>query len=104
MEENNDAYIYIVINNINPVDFQSMIIKYKSWDKFIEDIQNIDFCENINGTMNGLLHPRNAIATIDFKDDFHAKYHFESPLLKNQYSTAYVIKVDDMDCMLEQKV
>lgn len=33
----------------------SFVIKYKSWDKFINDIQDINFKEQINGTMCGLL-------------------------------------------------
>lgn len=103
-ENQNDDYVYIIITNNNPEDFQSMVIKYKSWDKFITDIQDINYIERINGTLIGLLHPRNAVATIDFKDDFHAKYHFNSSLLRNSYTTAYIVGKDEMDFMLNNKI
>ena len=99
-----DDYIYIIITNCNPFDFQSFVIKYKSWNKFIEDIQDINYKEQINGTMCGLLHPRNAVAIIDFKDDFHAKYHFNSSLLRNSYTTAYIVGKDEMDFMLNSNI
>ena len=98
-----DDYIYIILTNYNPFDFQSMVIKYKSWDKFIEDIQDINYKEQINGTMCGLLHPRNAVAIIDFKDDFHAKYHFNSPIHEDCYVYAYVEDKIHMEYVVNDK-
>ena len=98
-----DDYIYIIITNCNPFDFQSFVIKYKSWDKFINDIQDINYKEQINGTMCGLLHPRNAVATIDFKDDFHAKYHFENLVCRDNFTYAYLVKKISMDMMLSSE-
>ncbi len=104
MNKNNDDYIYIIITNYNPVDFQSLIIKYKSWDKFINDIQDVDCKDIIEGTMTGLLHPRNAIAIIDFKDDFHVKYHFNSPICRDSFTYAYCVNNINMDMMLDGKI
>ena len=89
--------VYIIVTNYNLEDFQSRVIKYKSWNKFIEDIQDISFMNVINGTLTGLLHPRNAVAAIDFKDNFHAKYHFDSPLFRDCFSYAYLVENQDMD-------
>ena len=92
-----DDYIYIIITNCNLFDFQSMVIKYKSWDKFIEDIQDINCTEFVKGTMNGKLHHDNTYAIIDFKDDFHAKYHYNDEFHKDSFVYACPVDKDHME-------
>ena len=99
-----DDYIYIILTNCNPFDFQSLVIKYKSWDKFIEDIQDINYKEQINCTMCGLLHPRNTIAIIDFKDEFHAKYHYNGEFFKDSFVYACPVDKDCMEYVVNTKI
>ena len=99
-----DDYIYIILTNCNLFDFQSMVIKYKSWDKFIEDIQDINCTEFVKGTMNGKLHHDNTYAIIDFKDDFHAKYHYNDEFHKDSFVYACPVDKDHMEYMVHSKI
>lgn len=95
-----EDYIYIIISNHTPTDFQSLVIKYESWEKFINDIQDVNCTNILKGTMAGKLHRNNVCAVIDFKDNFHAKYHFEDDFSYNCYSTAYLIDKENMERLI----
>ncbi len=99
-----DDYIYIIITNCNPFDFQSLVIKYKSWDKFIEDIQDINCTNYIKGTMIGKLHKDNTFATIDFKDEYHAKYHYSGDFYKDSFVYAYPVDKEHMEYIIHDKI
>ena len=53
IEKEKDDYVYILITNYNPVDFQSMVVKYESWEKFKNNFLNPkDNIEQIRGNLS----------------------------------------------------
>lgn len=98
-----DDYVYILITNYNPVDFQSMVVKYESWEKFKNNfINSNEHKEKIFGTLSGNFRFN------DFEVDWHDDFHMRLTNRKNKYygdkSCAYLISKNDMKNFIESEI
>lgn len=97
-----DDYVYILITNYNPVDFQSMVVKYESWEKFKNNFLNPkDNIEQIIGTLSGNFRFN------DFEVDWHDDFHMRLTSNKRTYgekSCAYLISKNDMKNFIESEL
>ena len=98
-----DDYIYILITNYNPVDFQSFVVKYESWEKFKNNfINSNEHKEKIFGTLQGYFRFN------DFEVDWHDDFHMRLTNRKNKYygdkTCAYLISKNDMKNFIESEI
>ena len=79
-KEEEDNYVYILITNYNPIDFQSFIVKYESWEKFKNSFINpTKDKEKIIGTLSGGEFRFN-----DFEVDWHDEFHMRLTNIKRK--------------------
>ena len=79
LKDEEDNYVYILITNYNPIDFQSFIIKYESWEKFKNSFINpTKDKEKIIGTLSGEFRFN------DFEVDWHDEFHMRLTNIKRK--------------------
>lgn len=80
------------LNNENIIqDHQSRLIKYPSWEDYINLIQSRKY-ESVNGTMYGCILPRNVKVSNFIYDDFHLSCDVINALNMKTVKFAYVVQ------------